>query len=218
AFSKPCYHLLANLDPKGGEPHAAESANKSAHSARTDVKMSCPGYIESSLQPLVFDDLPSEIGIAHRHLLPDAKSARFKRSIQRGGPRARLDYDRYFIEFNRAFFIRNYLKCISYLRALPERLDLKDQFVLDIGGGAGPFSLAALHYEPSTKAKVLDKSQAQVSLGRKLSSIGLGHIFSYEIVDVFNTNIALDSPRLLCYWTCENIRNLNLSGRTVLSG
>jgi hypothetical protein len=157
---------------------------------------------------LSLEELPPSLKLVHTHLLPDRGSYRLQRQFEKKGVAAKIDYEKYFSEFNRAFFVRNYLKCCSYLRFLPAQLPKRR--VLDIGGGAGPFSLAAVHHDALIESTILDKSQAQIGVALALSRlIGLNHIFAHRRLDIFNTEINPQLTRLFSYWTCENTQELD---------
>jgi hypothetical protein len=121
-----------------------------------------------------------------------------------------LDYDEHALAFNRAYFLRNYLKSLVYLRSLPSRVNSRLASTIDIGGGAGPFSFAVKTELPDITTTLLDSSAEQVRIARFLSDfVGLRHIWRSSITDVFQASFGLTPTRLFSYWLCENYTTFN---------
>ena len=118
-----------------------------------------------SVHQRLVDKVP-ELGVSS----PTAK--RMLRTVERERGRTGLvDYERNSLEFNQAFFFRNFYKCLL----VANQLALSPNFgggLVDLGCGAGPFALAmhmSTHYSISP-VLLLDRSREQLSLAKKVFS------------------------------------------------
>jgi SAM-dependent methyltransferase len=97
-----------------------------------------------------------------------------------------IDYDKYASHFAYAYFLQNYWKaCLTFLRHPPHIATR----ILDVGCGSGATSLAYLAYLDSlvpgpieVKLLLLDRSQAQLDLARRLFSSALPKLQNVKVV------------------------------------
>ncbi len=154
---------------------------------------------------VTLDRLPKELAEINGYFRETEGSRHLKEKIRLAGHSLRIDYDKYAMEFNNAYFVRNYVKCFLYLGSLPSTFLLDTNSVVDLGGGAGPFSLAAKYFNPQLNTLVVDRSGAQIAYARMLSAVwGLKHVSNTEIADALSLNLDPATMRILSYWVCEN--------------
>lgn len=155
------------------------------------------------------DMLPGDIARISEYLRETQESRSLKLQIGGYAENYSIDYESCAPAFNQAFFLRNYLKCIFYLRSLPPNILASVTSIVDLGGGAGPFSLAARHINPQINTLVVDKSRAQLSQANRLSvTHGLGHISNTAHTDMVHLRIEPNITRVLSYSVCENFHRL----------
>ena len=163
-------------------------------------------------------DLPAEFGKLDR-IFGQTKSSRNLASlVERERDNLQIDYEVQAVEFNRAYFMRNYLKCLHYLRSFATNPIAIEDHVLDLGGGAGPFSLAARHCSPQLETILIDRSPSQLRLAADLSgSAGLHHVSRTRDLDVLASRLDESLMRIASYWVCENRSGLRQSPNVALS-
>jgi hypothetical protein len=174
-----------------------------------------------NIPAISLDMFPSEITSVSKHLKESDESHRLKTQLSRGAETFVIDYENCASEFNQAFFVRNYVKCLLYLRTLPCNILASVNTVVDLGGGAGPFSLAARHLNSQLATLVIDRSESQISQAIKLSVVyGLKHVSRTMLADMRQLRIDPRPMRILSYLVCENIDELpyNPALRSTLFG
>jgi hypothetical protein len=117
------------------------------------------------------DMFPTEIARLSEHLRESEESRSLKTQLSKGAETYKINYENCASEFNQAFFIRNYVKCLLYLQTLPYGILAMTDSVVDLGGGAGAFSLAARHINSQLGTLVIDRSKAQISQANNLSAV-----------------------------------------------
>jgi hypothetical protein len=89
--------------------------------------------------------------------------------VEKGGPASQISYDRDVLEYNRTFFLRNAVKCLTASRILIDDRDkVRNGAVIDVGGGVGTFALSTSERWRWSDRLVIDRSSAQIALGRRL--------------------------------------------------
>ena len=141
-------------------------------------------------------------------LAPDPEALILRLQITSGST-PQLDYNSQAASFNKAFFVRNFLKCHTFATATGLLDVLESRRFVDVGGGAGVFALAvrmiARDVHKNTDISLVDRSLAQLEFSATLSKeIG------FAIADASypcNLTSAATLPvacRLFSYWFCEN--------------
>lgn len=138
----------------------------------------------------------------------DAETEHVKHTIQTHGRSASryIDYDRFAPAFNRAFFFKNYFKALTALwnarHLLPYNVP-----IIDVGAGAGVFSLAwhTLFSHSSNGFLLIDRSSKQLQWASRVA-----HAFDMPNptlrVGVYPEEFSdLAGLRLFSYWFCEQI-------------
>jgi hypothetical protein len=155
------------------------------------------------------NDLPAEFRELCQRFRDTDGSRQLVARVEEARENLRIDYDTLAIDFNQAYFTRNYLKCLHYLRSFSNNPLAIESRVFDLGGGAGPFSLAARHYNPQLETILIDRSSAQVLLARTLSLRGgLRHVDQTCKMDILTEDLDDTPLRIASYWACENSSGL----------
>jgi hypothetical protein len=153
-----------------------------------------------------FADVPRDVWIANDYLRHSGTSGRLKDEVEQGGHSFQINYVSSAIDFNTAFFARNYLKALLYLDEIPNLGAYDSDPFLDLGGGSGTFSLAAHHFFPQSRFTIVDRSEHQMALAQTLFGLcGLGDFLQCEAADFFETPLPAAPTRLVSYSLCENI-------------
>lgn len=139
-------------------------------------------------------------------LLGGPSNRHIRDMVESTGPASEIDYDRDALEFNRTFFLRNAIKCVTASRMF---LDGSNRFregaVLDVGGGVGTFALAASERRSFSDRLVVDRSCAQVSLGRRLlNAAGEDYDMRWTVSDELPRSWSRDSLALFSFSLCES--------------
>src|SRR5262245_53673610 len=168
------------------------------------------------MSPLLFDhfrpptasDRPGALFPLLSRLVPDRDALLLRLKITSGWTR-QVDYDNHAASFNRAFFVRNFLKCHTFAKET-RLLDVpQTRKFVDVGGGAGVFALAirmiAREAKKSIDISLIDRSPSQLALSAVLS-----RAIGFAIADAsYPSNLTSDTTlptacRLFSYWFCEN--------------
>lgn len=116
----------------------------------------------------------------------------------------RFDYNRDAMVFNQAYFLRNFYKCLCLLSS-PDVLIPGDNIV-DIGSGAGPFSLAAhlTYYHNCFKQVILiDSSTTQLLIAHQIFEVMKVPLTDLRANRLPQCLLPSDFYRLASYWLCE---------------
>lgn len=161
------------------------------------------------VRTLCLEDLTPTIRSVAR-LLGGPSDGRIRDLVEKGGPATRIGYDRDALEYNRAFFLRNAVKCLTVSQTLLDDPDrVRGSAVLDVGGGVGTFALSVSERRQWSDRLVIDRSPAQIALGRRIVgaasrdrdmrwavSDDVPPAWSNEPVALFSYSLC-ESPRLL---------------------
>lgn len=140
--------------------------------------------------------------------VPDADVDHVRTTFRKHGRSASrfIDYDRYALGFNRAYFFKNLYKCLTVLSHT--QLDLPQvASILDIGAGGGVFSTAWRLLFPSSPVRTLliDKSPQQLRIAKHVTAaLQLPSVTCR--VGVYPEDFeCFEGLRLFSYWFCEQI-------------
>ncbi|MEZ2345286.1 hypothetical protein [Microcoleus sp.] len=174
-------------------------------------------YFPSAHQTGVgFGDLP-KVARSIADILSRAPTEKVSQLVSKKGMDARIDYNSLAEEFNSAYWLRNFIKCLAVCRFASTEIAGKSRF-MDFGGGGGPFSLAAISVSPNLSCTIYDESPAQEAifvelLQRQLMPRNVSFQNRRVTQDLF---LEKSEPRLLSYFLCEN-RHL-LCGNAAIRG
>jgi hypothetical protein len=114
----------------------------------------------------------------------------------------RIDYDEDYLAFNQAFFLKNLYKCFIALSFVKCNITIDNYEFVDIGSGAGAFSLAAksLFRQPNLSLKMIDNCNKQLDLLKRV----IGSVKAELIKGFFPVDFErVEGIRLASYWLCE---------------
>lgn len=149
-------------------------------------------------------DLPASAQSLVTKLSPIFRGNSF-RAISVDGRRAIIDYEANALDFNRSYFVRNYVKCLAIARLSNLCFPAPAGSACDFGSGLGPFSLAMAGVFPSLRFSLYDQSVAQIGLVKSYQRTGhLPSSFSAETKRMPFTNQPDCTLRLFSYFFCEN--------------
>ncbi|MEJ0042777.1 MAG: methyltransferase domain-containing protein [Rhizomicrobium sp.] len=124
---------------------------------------------------------------------------------------ARIDYgiQGNFLLFDRAYFYRNFLKCLvaaHYLGGCFPNLKSVDR-VIDVGSGIGTFSVACqvMYTFPQAKYLLVDQHPLQIDLAKRLAEWLRFENFEFQVGDVFQ-EFHRRGFLIASYWLCGNHR------------
>ena len=116
-------------------------------------------------------DLPASAQSLVTKLSPIFRGNSF-RAISVDGRRAIIDYEANALDFNRSYFVRNYVKCLAIARLSNLCFPAPAGSACDFGSGLGPFSLAMAGVFPSLRFSLYDQSVAQIGLVKSYQRTG----------------------------------------------
>jgi len=160
----------------------------------------------------IFDELTEQFHFAVPELLGTTRdSRRIKLKLELLGSKGGrfVDYDQDYLAFNQAFFFKNLYKCLlalentrkcSLLKACPAGLP-----VLDIGSGAGTFSIAwsAIMRSYTPTIELFDNCFSQLTLAARIFSVLDAKKIYYRCEAVSPRQDYSRGLRLISYWFCE---------------
>ncbi len=131
-----------------------------------------------------------------------------RRHVEQRGRLSTIDYDHRSLEFNQAFFVKNFLKCFFYIEYLKNVVGFDYSQAVDLGAGSGAFSFAAKFINPDIKILMLEKNCKQVQIGNGLSEIfGFQRDLSYRVCDVYKESVSPQLPRFISFFACESSKS-----------
>ena len=172
-----------------------------------------PGEIE-----LAFNSTIHEIRCAWPKIfMEDKTSLDIKKDIKNfignyGRQTVNLKYEKYALAFNQAFFFKNFYKSLVALSHLKKEGFETDLPVIDVGCGAGVFSIAwnIVFGINKNHIALIDKSKAQLTFAKKIAQILNFNKVEFchgSFLEDFST---MNGLRLFSYWFCEqDISRLN---------
>jgi hypothetical protein len=149
-------------------------------------------------------DLPVSAQRFLRHFSPVVAGST-QDTISRQGKNAIVDYETKALDFNRSYFVRNFIKCLAVARLSEFCFSDLTGEACDYGSGLGPFALAMSTVYPKLRFSLFDKSEAQIELVKTFQEIGLlPSSFTGTLRTVPFTSTRECSVRLFSYFFCEN--------------
>ncbi|HWH60017.1 MAG TPA: hypothetical protein VN682_20480 [Terriglobales bacterium] len=148
----------------------------------------------------------------HLDRTDDIKS-RIREYVEQHRQNAQLDYGltTVFTYFDRAYFYRNFLKCLigGHYLGVALSFDELPQRVIDLGSGVGTFALACklLHIFPDADFLLVDKHRFQLELAQGL--MARLELSGFEVLraDVFSA-FGKQGFLIASYWLCGNRRDV----------
>jgi hypothetical protein len=114
----------------------------------------------------------------------------------------KINYEKDYLAFNETFFLKNLYKCFIAIAFLKKSINFKTTQFLDIGSGAGVFSLALFEsFEKDVlNINMIDNCQQQIKLLRGILKFYKFKARTGFFPDEFG---AIEGVRLGSYWLCE---------------
>lgn len=127
-----------------------------------------------------------------------------RRAIKRSGGRlGDIFYNSHAHTFNKAFFSKNYLKATAAFEVASATGFLRNVTGYnDLGGGAGPASLAAWSLFKAENINLIEKSRCQCSLAERVSAAH-GATFKVRRFDISLFRPAPGTATIMLYVACE---------------
>lgn len=129
--------------------------------------------------------------------------------------RQRLSYDTLALGFNQAYFFKNLLKCCYCLLWLRNRGYRFEGPIIDVGCGAGVFSVAwsLVMAEGSNSIHLIDQSQDQIDFAKRICSLLRLRNVLYQVGTFPDDANGLDGVRVMSYWLCEQVNEWPLASQ-----
>lgn len=124
------------------------------------------------------------------------------------GTRKEIDYDRFFLVFNKMYFFKNLYKVfvsLDFLKSHKFIVSTTYSSVIDIGCGAGVGTIAwiKLFGKGNTKHILIDKNKCQLDLAKNIVQIFENNIFEFYNSSYPKDFDKLSGIKLFSYWFCE---------------
>jgi len=124
------------------------------------------------------------------------------------GIRKEIDYDKFWLVFNKMYFYKNLYKVfvsLDYLKRREFIVPTSYPSVIDIGCGAGVSTIAwiKLFGEGNTKHILIDKNKHQLDLAKNIVKIFENNRFEFHNSFYPNDFGKLNGIKLFSYWFCE---------------
>lgn len=161
-------------------------------------------FPNASEEGVKFEDLP--VGARNiAKFLQGPRTGIVSSLVGSKGIKASIDYELHALEFNQAYWLRNFIKCLAISRLASNEIQAQSRFI-DVGGGTGPFAAAAAEIAKDARITINDSSKEQEKLFKELRRHNLINqriTFRSQRVNL-NFLTRNKTPRLFSYVLCEN--------------